>query len=298
MTLRVSNPKKWNENWFGSLSPGNKFIYCYLEDNCDIAGFYEINLKMISMCTGVAPDKITASIKAMGSAIATNADGSCVWLKRFLFYQGKLPLSPEIESNKQIVFILRQNLKGFTDADLTQIIYDYDVLVAKMAPAAKVKKVAQKKGFERPTEQQVEQYMVDLKWPEEFCKLEAKKFILHYNNNGWKVGQWPMKNWETAVEKWANNNSIFAVTIQEFEDYFVANDSTKQEATDVYNHYKSIGWMSSGHIIKDWKAFALKIIGSRKRNGIGDNNKQTRMDNIKEANQKLEGFDYDQLGKE
>ena len=46
MAYRFTDTNKWHDAWFSSLKPLEKLLFNYLCDNCDIAGFIEINLLM------------------------------------------------------------------------------------------------------------------------------------------------------------------------------------------------------------------------------------------------------------
>jgi len=42
------------------------------------------------------------------------------------------------------------------------------------------------------------------------ARVEAEKFIAHYESNGWKVGKNPMKRWRMAVVTWSHNLQVFS----------------------------------------------------------------------------------------
>ena len=45
MSYRFTNTDKWNDSWFCELTQIQKLLFIYLCDNCDIAGFIEINYR-------------------------------------------------------------------------------------------------------------------------------------------------------------------------------------------------------------------------------------------------------------
>ena len=45
MAYRYTNTDKWSDCWFSKLKPIEKLLFNYLTDNCDIAGFIELNQK-------------------------------------------------------------------------------------------------------------------------------------------------------------------------------------------------------------------------------------------------------------
>lgn len=55
--------------------------------------------------------------------------------------------------------------------------------------------------FERPTRQQVAEYMLEIGRPD-----ESERFCDHYDSNGWKVGgKASMKDWRASVRNWNAN---------------------------------------------------------------------------------------------
>jgi hypothetical protein len=42
-------------------------------------------------------------------------------------------------------------------------------------------------------------------------ETEASKFFHHYQSNGWVVGRTPMKNWQSAAEKWMLSAQNFKI---------------------------------------------------------------------------------------
>lgn len=58
------------------------------------------------------------------------------------------------------------------------------------------------KKFSKPTIQEVQTYMTELKMPD-----LADRFISYYDSNGWKVGKNPMKDWKAAIRTWRSTNN-------------------------------------------------------------------------------------------
>jgi hypothetical protein len=53
MSYRFTNTDKWRDSWFSELTPYEKLLFIYFCDNCDIAGFCEINSRRIAFETGL-----------------------------------------------------------------------------------------------------------------------------------------------------------------------------------------------------------------------------------------------------
>lgn len=48
MAKRFSDSEKWNDVWFTELTNDQKIIWIYLLDNCDNAGIFKLNMKLIN----------------------------------------------------------------------------------------------------------------------------------------------------------------------------------------------------------------------------------------------------------
>ena len=60
-----------------------------------------------------------------------------------------------------------------------------------------------KKRFKKPTLEEVSNYCHTRS-----NKVDAERFINHYESNGWMVGRNKMKNWQAAVRTWEKNNVV------------------------------------------------------------------------------------------
>ena len=59
-----------------------------------------------------------------------------------------------------------------------------------------------KKGFTKPTLEEVEAYK-----KEHSLILDTQSFIDYYESNGWKVGKNPMKDWRATARRWSRSNT-------------------------------------------------------------------------------------------
>jgi hypothetical protein len=105
MSYRYSNTEKWSDAWFANLKQIEMLLFVYLCDNCDIAGFIEVNLKRWSSDLGSSVETIQGAIKGLSRGIIESTDGECLFLRNFLKHQKNLPLN---ENNKAHIGILRR----------------------------------------------------------------------------------------------------------------------------------------------------------------------------------------------
>lgn len=105
MAYRYSNTDKWNDCWFSKLKPLEKLLFNYLCDNCDIAGFIELNQKKWGSDIGVSTKQIEGALKGLGRGLIYSETNDCIFIKNFLKHQKNLPLN---EKNKAHLGILKR----------------------------------------------------------------------------------------------------------------------------------------------------------------------------------------------
>jgi hypothetical protein len=95
MAYRYSNTDKWSDGWFSNLKPAEKLLFMYLCDNCDIAGFIEINIKRWSSDTGYDKGIVEGALKGLQRGLIYSLANDCIYLRTFLKHQKNLPLNVE-----------------------------------------------------------------------------------------------------------------------------------------------------------------------------------------------------------
>ena len=111
---RITDEKKWNDVWFRSLDPKSKLVWNYLCDNCDIAGFYEIDVECISFFTGLNSDDVEGAMKALGRGYeGASKAHSLIFLRNFIKVQKNHPLNPKNSCHKGIIRRLLEKEKEF-----------------------------------------------------------------------------------------------------------------------------------------------------------------------------------------
>jgi len=123
MSKRLTVTEKWQDVWFQDLEPLPKLMFVYICDNCDCAGFWEINYRLAAYQTRIEQNSIETVMQQLSNSYLT--DGKFVWLKNFMKHQGYLQLSPKhpvrqgctkriMERNsfgKQVVTFLKKNFE-------------------------------------------------------------------------------------------------------------------------------------------------------------------------------------------
>ena len=114
MSYRISNTEKWKDLWFSNLSPHAKLLFFYFVENCDNAGFFEVNKKFMLFYTGLSEELLMEAGTELKKSYIKSQDGTKLWFKNFLKYQKKLPLSSTSNVHKQIIAIIQDNLSDET----------------------------------------------------------------------------------------------------------------------------------------------------------------------------------------
>lgn len=110
---RWTETNKWKDKWFMSLTPIQKLIWGYLIDNCDNAGFFEINSRVDSFLIGISEQEYLGAYEGLMRGLIYSHDKAKIWLKKFLFHQKNIPLNPANNAHKQIIGIVIENIKHF-----------------------------------------------------------------------------------------------------------------------------------------------------------------------------------------
>lgn len=107
--IRYTKTSKWNDPWFRRLSPEGKVTFLYLCDNCDLAGFIEIDIELIAFRTRVRD--VEFSLKEIEKSYYRH--DSWVWMKRFLHHQENLPLDKKNKAHIKVARLLLDKWKIF-----------------------------------------------------------------------------------------------------------------------------------------------------------------------------------------
>jgi hypothetical protein len=212
MSYRITNIEKWKDLWFSNLTPHAKLLFFYFVENCDNAGFFEVNKKFMLFYTGLSEEQLMEAGTELKKSYIKSKDGTKLWFKNFLKYQKKLPLNSASNVHKQIIFLMQDNLSDETKFKGNAVINNLlpnDLQISKIT--RKKREVSEENNSEEmpiikthkfivPSTEEVYEYMVEKEF--EFAKIESEKFINFFESKGWKVGKNPMKNWKSAIANW------------------------------------------------------------------------------------------------
>lgn len=108
---RFTDTDKWEDKWFRNLKPNEKLLFLYLIDKCNLAGFIEIDIPLISFYTGLSEEDILGAKQGLNRGYL-GADNH-IWIKNFLKHQKNLPLNPDNNAHKHILLCLSEQSGRF-----------------------------------------------------------------------------------------------------------------------------------------------------------------------------------------
>lgn len=118
MAYRFTDTNKWDDPWFAELKPLNKLFFMYLCDQCDAAGFLEINFRKISFDLSTDKQTIENSLKGLNGKIAFSKDGRFIFVVNFLKHQKNLPLNEKNRAHIGIIKCIYDKIQLFNNQDI------------------------------------------------------------------------------------------------------------------------------------------------------------------------------------
>lgn len=122
MASRFTETEKWNDAWFSGLKPLSKLLFLYLCDQCDVAGFLEINIRKICFDLGIGKQEAEKSLTEVETRLLYSKDKRFVFVLNFLKHQKNQKLNPSNNAHRGIIKRLEDNLLLFDFEDINQFI--------------------------------------------------------------------------------------------------------------------------------------------------------------------------------
>lgn len=210
MAYRFTNTDKWTDAWFCNLKQLEMLLFIYLCDNCDIAGFIEVNYKRWATDLNSSPETIEGAIKGLSRGLLFSNENDCIFIRNFLKHQKNMPLTPEKNpAHKGIVNRFNEYMYKFDIKDINDFFKRGLVGATEglQSPIGNGNGIGNDNGngigkkFQKPTISEIEQYCF-----ERSNGIDPEKFFNYYESNGWMVGKNKMKNWKAAVHTWEKSN--------------------------------------------------------------------------------------------
>jgi hypothetical protein len=184
--IRVTKPEKWKDTFFLNLQPIEKLVFIYIYENCDDAGFFDINFNRMTTDIGIDSKTISVALNKLEKTYITSVQADRIWLKKFLLHQNRLPLDLATTEGNFIKFQIESNINNFNNPQ------DFKNILENIK-----KKTKTKSEFTKPTLQEIIDNFRTTEWsfvPE----YEITSIYDYYESVGWKVGRKPMADWKKA----------------------------------------------------------------------------------------------------
>lgn len=118
MAYRFTDTNKWSDTWFAELKPLNKLLFMYLCDQCDVAGFLELNFKKMSFDLSTDKQTIESSLKGLNGKIVFSKNGRYIFIVNFLKHQKNLPLNEKNRAHIGIIKCINDKIHLFDNQDI------------------------------------------------------------------------------------------------------------------------------------------------------------------------------------
>ena len=125
MSVKFTNTKKWDDVWFSELTMEDKVMFVYLCDMCDIAGFLEINERLIRFHTGI--EDVRGAVTSLSKSVIYR-DGY-IWIMKYIKHQKNLPLNPNNNAHKGIISSMSDRIHSFPE--IFDVLPEQDSLTLK-----------------------------------------------------------------------------------------------------------------------------------------------------------------------
>ena len=276
MSKRFTETDKWKDTWFLDLKPSEKLLWFYILDNCDNAGFFEFNMRLVCFMTGMTEKQVEGAVEGLNRGLIGAKSGDLFLVKNFLRHQKNDTLNPDNNAHKQIIRIINEKDELFKE--------NLGATMGLPSPTGKGK--GKGLSFSSPSLEDVIAYATS--WAKKHSKDESTIITLanegfeYYERCNWvDTNNRKVKNWKNKFSGVIFTDSRIAKVMNKFTPPTVeeAKDELrelksknklvidKDEANFIVhgfiNHFNSTGWKG----IVDWKSRLLNWVMKEVKEG-------------------------------
>lgn len=181
-------------------------LFIYLCDNCDIAGFIEINYKRWATDLNSTISTLEGACKGLARGLIWSKESDCIFIKNFLKHQKNLPLN---ENNKAHLGILKrfeiykykfdiENVNEFIEGACKGLLSPTGNGNGNgISNGNDKKEETEKSKFKIPELFEIESYFKENGYSNE----SAEKFYAYYEAGNWIDGKGQqVKNWKQKAQ--------------------------------------------------------------------------------------------------
>ena len=107
MSCKYVDPVRWQTPGFFELPSSPKLLFCYLYDNCDLAGFIPVNKPLWSFNTGILQDELNTAMDTLSEFVIV--ENGIAWLSNHLVDNRNFPLNKRNKAHKAIINLFERN---------------------------------------------------------------------------------------------------------------------------------------------------------------------------------------------
>jgi hypothetical protein len=113
MSLRFTEPRKWQQPWFRKMTPEDKLAFFYVWECCDNAGFISYDDEAVAFHIGIAVNRLPKLWTKLADRVVIKTDW--MWVVDFPRLQKNWPLNPRNKCHTQIIRLLSEQYEHFKD---------------------------------------------------------------------------------------------------------------------------------------------------------------------------------------
>ena len=193
--FRYINTKFWNDSFVVGLDPLEKFLFLYFltNEHTNIAGIYELPLRVMAFETGIDKDMLPKMIEKFDGRIYY-IEGR-IFIKNFIKNQDTSSKDVK-EGIKKIIRELPESVLEGVGRVMGLPEISILILISILIP----KSISESKRvgrFAPPALQELTDYCLERK-----NGISPQGFIDFYESKGWFIGRNKMVSWKAAVRTW------------------------------------------------------------------------------------------------
>lgn len=197
--LKYTETDKWKDYWFTQLNPNEKLVFIYLYENCDDAGFIDVNHTVWTAQLKMSKIDVFNSLKSLKKALLSGkaTGNNILWIRKYLEYQNRLPLNEQ--EHIDIIKKIKSNINKFSDNSELKSLLD-SIIIKKNT-------LKRNDKFTPPSEDEFKNYYSEIK--SHASNDEIDDLYDYYKSCNWKVGKGKdMSDWKAAIRRAIRKNKI------------------------------------------------------------------------------------------
>lgn len=189
--IRITKTEKWKDAFFLSLKPTPKLVFIYLYENCDDAGFFDLNFDKTASDIGISREEVALSMKSLEKTFIVSSDSEKLWLRKFLLHQNRLPLDLKTDEGNYIKFQIESNIHKFNEKDLKE----FETIIENTKKKSRSKSANE---FIKPSVDDIVNHFINEPDWSFVTRQEILELHEYYEKVGWKVGKKKMVDWKLS----------------------------------------------------------------------------------------------------